>query len=61
VALQSAKEEKNILFTANEVRLTALHRNCHIQQVTAGNLGTGKGGRRSKQLLDDIKKTIKLK
>jgi hypothetical protein len=59
--LQYAKEEKNILPTANEVRLMALRRNCHIHHVIAGKLETGKRGRRSKQLLNVLKETRKLK
>jgi hypothetical protein len=51
VALQSAKKEKNILLTTNEVGLMELRRNCHKFQVIAGKLGAGKRGRRSKQLL----------
>jgi len=39
----------------------ALCRNCHIHQVIAGKLGKGKRGRRSKQLLDDLKETRNLK
>ena len=54
MALQSAKDDKNILVTAHEVRLMALPRDCHIQHVIARKLGMGKRGRRSKQLPDYI-------
>jgi hypothetical protein len=62
VALQSAKDENNIVVTAYEVRLMALHRDCRIQHVIARKLGKGKKrGRRSKQLLDYLKEKRKLK
>jgi len=39
----------------------ALGRDYHIQHVIARKLGMGKRGRRSKQLLDYLKETRKLK
>ena len=42
MALQSAKDENNIVVTAYEVRVMALRRDCRIQHVIARKLGMGK-------------------
>jgi hypothetical protein len=61
--LQRVKEERNILHTAKEGRLNVgyiVHRNCLLKRMIEGRLErrikmTGRRGRRSKQLLDDLK------
>jgi hypothetical protein len=34
-----------------------LHSNCILKYVTVGNIGTGRRGRRHRQLVDDLKET----
>jgi hypothetical protein len=63
--LHRVKEERNIVHTVKRLKANwighILHRNCLLKHVIEGKLGgrieiTGRGGRRRKQLLDDLKK-----
>jgi hypothetical protein len=62
--IQNWEEERNILHTIKGRKANwighILHRNCLLKHVTEGKLEgriemTGRRGRRSKQLLDDLK------
>jgi hypothetical protein len=60
--LQRVKEERNILHTIKSKKANwighILRRNCLLQHVIEGNVeGTGRRGRRCKQLLDDLRET----
>ena len=55
-------EERNVLHTIKRRKANwfghILHRNCLLKHVIEGKIeGTGRRGRRRKQLLDDIKET----
>ena len=67
--LHRAKEERSILYTTKRRKANCIdyisHRNCLLKHVVEGKIEgrievTGRRGRRSKQLLDDIKETVDL-
>jgi hypothetical protein len=67
-ALHRVKEERNILHTIKRRKANwighILRRNCLLKHAIEGNLEeriemTGRGGRRRKQLLDNLKETIR--
>jgi hypothetical protein len=65
--LPSAKEERNIIDTTKGRKANwighILHRNCCLKHIIEGKIegrieGTGRWGRRCKELLDDLKEMI---
>jgi hypothetical protein len=64
IVLQKVKEKRNILHTIKRRKSDwighILSRNCLLKHVVEGKIeGTGRGGRRHNQLLNDLKETIK--
>jgi hypothetical protein len=60
--LRTVKEERDATYTIKKRKANPighiLGRNCRLEHIIEGNIeGTGRRGRRLKQLLDDLKET----